>query len=247
MFKQRCPHPYHLVKKRATFEKLLPFVVLALVILSFIVGRVSVSDLQEIERKVGQLQDELAVLKQAKLVLQKKHDFMESGNKVDQLAKHDARQLMSSLHGEISDLKEQLSFYQGIVSPENIVKGLYVHDFKINSISDAQEYSYDLTLAQNVKKRSAIKGKVLLLVKGYSKDKPATLPMSSLVKGQKESQAFSFRYYQLLSGVISFPANFKPEYLILKIKPSSKKMKPFETKLEWDSLTKGISKNIVTK
>jgi len=240
MFKQRCPHPYHLTKQRVLVEKFLPLIVLVLVFLAFFAGRLSTPELTKLETKFGELQSELETLKQANLVLQKKIDFMESDNQVDRLAKNDTRQLMTVLHKEISDLKEQLSFYQGIVSPEEISKGLYVHDFKIKSELGGQEYQYQLTLAQNVKKRSTVRGKLVLLVKGRLKGKPSTLTMLSLTNDQKESQAFSFRYYQLLSGVISFPANFEPEFLIMKIKPSLKKIKSFEKKLKWAGLIKSL-------
>jgi cell division protein FtsB len=241
MFKHRCPHPYHQEKIRFVLEKAYPIVIVALLVVAFIAGRHSVGELLILSEENEKLQQKIETLDKVNKDLLKQQHFIDSGKKVDQLAKQDARRMLTDLHDELSDLKEQLRFYQQITSPESVVKGLYIHSFTVIKDVDSGRFNYQLTLAQVSDKRSVIKGKATFVIAGQQNDKPVRLEMKAVTIEQKEAAAFSFRYYQLLSGSMALPTGFVPEYVEVNVRPSSKSIKELHKKWQWEDVMEGVT------
>lgn len=209
------------------------------ILLAFIAGRYSVGDLLDLSAENDVLQQRVEALTESNKQLLKQQDFVVSGKKVDLLAKQDARRVLTSLHDELSEVKEKLKFYQRIISPESLVKGPYIHGFEIMKDGGGSVLRYQLTLAQVSNKRAAVKGKVSFVIVGRQKNKPVTLEMKSITAEQKEAVSFSFRYYQLLSGALVLPKDFIPERVEVILKSSGKSSKPLQKHWLWNDVIDG--------
>lgn len=205
-------------------------------LLAFIAGRYSVGDLLDLSAENTALQQQMATLTESNKLLLKQLDFVESGKKVDLLAKQDARRVVTLLHDELSEVKEKLKFYQRIISPESLVKGPYIHSFEVMKDEANDAFHYQLTLAQVSNKRAAVKGKVSFVIVGHQKGKSVTLKMKSITTEQKETVSFSFRYYQLLSGALVLPKDFTPERVEAILKPSGKASKSLQKQWLWSEV-----------
>ena len=151
---------------------------------------------------------------------------------------HDAYDLTNkslvTLQKEMLELKEQLVFYQGIVSPEELALGVNIQSFDLTKKNDQGLYSYKLVLTKRGKSDKYIKGGFLMEVKGYSNGVQTNLPMKQIKQNYKSSDfKFSFRYFQVFEGDMLLPDSFEPYDVELEIKPVTRKLKDFTETITW--------------
>ena len=159
MIRHECPHPYHQTKRRRAIERGLLLIVIASLLLFFVLGRFSVKSVDEYQTENALLQVVVVELTKANKELVKQQDFVESSKKIDAQAQKDSRRSLTKLHDELSDIKEQLAFYQRVVAPETLIKGLYINSFEIKPVDEKGAYEYQLILAQGASQKRAVKGK----------------------------------------------------------------------------------------
>ncbi|MBQ0724800.1 MAG: hypothetical protein KBT50_06935 [Cycloclasticus sp.] len=234
----RCPHPYHLTKRRRYIERgALLFVLLGLA-LSFIAGRFSVNSVEAYQLENDHLRQAVKQLSETHKEWNKKQDFVEAAKKINAYAEKESRLALSQLHDELSDTKEQLAFYQRVVAPETIIKGLHVSSFEISAINETGEYQYELIIAQGASQKRAIKGRYSLSIEGQLSGVETSLAFEQLTKKLFKTKGFSFRYYEILTGKIKLPQKFKPQQVNVIIQPSFKNSKPVERRWMWQEVLK---------
>ncbi len=236
MFKNKCPHPYHLTKRRKTLDRKKHLIVIICLIGVFFLGQLSVSqneDYEEERKRLQGLVDELTVNNKS---LVKQQDFVASSKNIDAQARLQYRQVLTQLTEEVAGLKEQLLFYQRVVAPESITKGLYIESFSLQSTRDTQRYQYSLVLAKSSSQKGSVKGGYSLSLVGHLQGKPTTLRANDLFKDQDQRQNFSFRYYQQLTGELLIPEGFSAVKLVLTINPDSKKYETIKNEWSWIEL-----------
>jgi hypothetical protein len=238
MLKHDCPHPYHKSKQRAFIEKAVPIIVIVGLLLTFYLGRLSVRDVAEFVEEIDGLKADRTGLITQNSKLTKQVDFLEGAKKIDQQAKNDARHALSELHDKLSEAKEQIGFYQRVVSPETLVKGPYVHSVDVSN-GDNGRLDLQIVVAQGSNNKRAVKGKLSIQVVGLQEGKEVSLPFKALVQEQAIAKlAFSFRYFQVLAADITLPVGFAPEQIVVTLDPSSAKAKNTETKWLWQDVMK---------
>jgi cell division protein FtsB len=238
MIPHHCPHPYHQMKRRRLIERYSLLTVIAGLLLSFVIGRESVKNTDEYQAESAQLKMSVERLSAENEKLVKRQDFVENSQKIDLQARKDSRRSLTKLHGDLSVVKEQLAFYQRVVAPETLVKGLYINSFELKQGDEAGRYHYQLVVAQGASQKRALKGQYRLSVAGKMKGKRKTLSLKDIAIDTKQRKVFSFRYYEILSGEITLPSGFNPESIRVKVKPSSKKAKAVEQLWAWSDLIK---------
>lgn len=234
----RCPHPYHLTKRRRYIERGALLIVLLGLAVSFIAGRLSVGSVESYQLENKRIRQAVKQLSQTNKELNQKQDFVESAKKINAYAEKESRLALSQLHDELSDTKEQLAFYQRVVAPETIIKGLHVSGFEISPVTGTDEYQYELIIAQGANQKRAIKGRYSFSIQGQLDGVEVTLAFEQLTKKSLKTKAFSFRYYEILTGKIKLPQDFKPKQVDVVIQPSSKSAKPVERRWIWQTLLK---------
>jgi len=236
MIPHKCPHPYHQKRARRRLEKSAVFGVVMGLLLFFVAGRLSLKNVDDYQQESALLKASVEQLTQENKQLMKQQDFVRNAQKIDLQARQESRRLFTKLHDELSDIKEQLAFYQRVVAPEALVKGLYVNSLKIKALSIKERYRYQLVLAQGTSQKRVLKGRYTLSVVGTLKGKPEVLKLSTLTLKSKASSKFSFRYYQLLSDEFQLPSGFVAERLRLSIVPSAKGAKKIQQDELWSKL-----------
>jgi hypothetical protein len=222
MIHHQCPHPYHQTKHRRRVEKSVLIAIVVGALVFFALGRYSVKSVDEYQAENGLLKESVAELMATNKELVKQQDFIENAEKIDAQAKKDARRSLTKLHDELSDVKEQLAFYQRVVAPETLIKGLYVNSFEIQALDEESTYEYQLVLAQGANQKRAIKGQYTLSIVGRFQGEDKTLSIKELNVEKEASYEFSFKYYELLTGKISFDDGFIPKQVNVTVKPSKK-------------------------
>lgn len=229
MIRHKCPHPYHQTKRQRKIESYTLAVVITGLVLFFMVGRFSVKStekqqaennfLQVTVEKLSKVNEELSKVNKELL---RQQDFIENSKKIDVQAQKDSRHSLTKLNNELSDVKKKLAFYQRVVAPETVAKGLYIDSLRINSTGEVGIHQYKLVVAQGVNPKRSIKGRYTLSVMGKTAGKEKAFAMQDILVSKKRTQGFSFRYYELLAGTLKFEQGFVPEQVTVTVIPSNK-------------------------
>ncbi len=137
-------------------------------------------------------------------------------------------------------MKEQLVFYQGIVSPEQLTLGVNIQSFELTKKNNLGLYSYKLVLSKRGKSNKYVKGGFNFIIKGQQEGQQKDLNLKQVKQEYKDKEVkFSFRYFQVFDGDLLLPDLFEPYEIQLKIKPTTKKIKPFSETISWTQAVSG--------
>ncbi len=215
--------------------------VLALFVIMFLMGRAYQSyELKQFKLVQETLESRIAELEQRNEGLVKKNAQITSSSAIERDAYEQAKESLVFLQKEILALKEQLVFYQGIVSPEELALGVNIQSFEMNKKNDLGLYSYKLVLTKRGKSSQYVKGKIDFVLKGQADGEQKDLPMKQVKQQYKEKDTkFSFRYFQVFEGELLVPDNFEPYDIELLVKPTTKKIKNFSENISWTEVLSG--------
>jgi hypothetical protein len=137
--------------------------------------------------------------------------YLGRSEEIDGKACATVKQSLASLQEESADLKQQLAFYRGIVSPAQSQAGVRVFEFKIyTDPAKPGVYKYELVLIQSVRHDKRIDGNVTVVFQGYSGAVKQTLKLADLVTDGNKNLVFSFKDFEEFGGNFRFPEGFKP-------------------------------------
>ena len=131
---------------------------------------------------------------------------------VDQQTAQELRRSIETLHGDIASLSDEVTFYKSLMAPSSLLRGLQIAEFTLAPTEHADQFTFHLLLTQVETRRDWIQGSVQLAV--YGRDEQV-LSLTEIAAGDTYPLQFRFRYFQDLSGVITLPADFEPESVIV--------------------------------
>ncbi len=219
-------------------------VLVLLLVVMFLLGRAYQSyELQQLLQVEQSLLARIDELEQRNEQLVARNAQLARSSKIENDAYEEAKQSLVKLQQDMLDMQEQLVFYQGIVSPEELAFGVNVQSFELLKKNDIGLYSYKLVLTKRGKSNQFVKGRINMLVKGEQDGKQVDLAIKTIKQDYKDKDVkFSFRYFQVFEGDMLLPDSFDPYDIELQVKPTTKKIKNFTETILWvDALTGGNS------
>jgi len=186
-----------------------------------------------------QQEGELEELRQALQTLSSRNALLERSSQVDGKAYAQVREELQMLQAEILALREEVTFYRGIVAPGEGDKGLRVERLELTQGGDEPLYHYRLMLTQVVKKSRLVRGAVTLRLVGVEGGKPKSFTLEKLMLDAGGKHSFNFRYFQEFEGDFKLPEKFTPRSLEVEVKPTTKGSKAVSRRFEWAELEKG--------
>lgn len=173
---------------------------------------------EHLEERIATLREEKTLLQRAAQIERKAYNELETTLKV--------------LQSEILELKEELAFYRGIVSPKDSSLGLYLQNFYLTRNGDTRTYRYKVVLTQVLKNSRLVKGKVKLKFDGLLDGEPKILDLSK-VRLQRKDLTYRFKYFQNIEGAVEFPEGFSLLRVIVQVLPRGRKRDMIEKTIEW--------------
>lgn len=159
-------------------------------------------------RRLHELQDELKRLKGENGELRDSLARAQRTLQMNQVAYQELERALNESARSIVKLREELSFYKNILSPDSKIAGLQIHSLKVDRAVGDNEYRYKLVLVQSLKHDQMVTGTGRLEVSGTQDGAPAALYFP-------ESPAapirINFKYFQDAEGAMRLPKNFKPQ------------------------------------
>ena len=174
----------------------------------------------ELEESIDQLREEKAVLERAAQIERKAYDELDTTLKV--------------LQAEILELKGELAFYRGIVSPKDAAHGLHLQRFSVEPNGQTNGYQYKVILSQALKNDRSATGLIRIKIVGMQADQPKVLDLSQVTEKAVKELKYRFRYFQSLEGELTLPSGFTPQRVTVSVVPRDKSSKePFEKTFDW--------------
>lgn len=167
--------------------------------------RVLLSHVDDLEGQIENLREEKAVLERAAQIERKAYDELDTTLKV--------------LQAEILELKEELAFYRGIVSPRDAAQGLHLQRFKIEANGKPRGYRYKVILTQVLKNDRTARGSIRISIAGQSGNETKVLSLREVTEKSVKELEYRFKYFQNLEGDIQLPVGFKPQRITVSLLP----------------------------
>lgn len=177
-------------------------------------------------------------LHQQSIVLRERIAVLERSGQVDQQAYTTVKDELKQLQDEIGELKAELEFYRGIVTPADGVSGLRIQAVKLTG-KGRRQWRYSLVLTQVLQNAAIVQGQVSLALEGLQSGAPRKLALSDLSRDSGGSLRFRFKYYQNLEGELQLPEGFEPRTVLIDVTPSTGGYKNFSHSVAWPSAAAG--------
>ncbi len=217
--------------------------VILLLIVMFLIGRAYQSfELSQLRFEKEEMVNRIVELEQRNALLIKQNAQFKGISKIEHDAYEKANLNQVELQKQLLEMKEQLVFYQGIVSPEQLALGVNIQSFELVKKNDLGLYNYKLVLSKRGKSNKFVKGDFNLLIKGQKGEEQMDIELEKVKQDfNSKDIIFSFRYFQVFEGDMLLPDEFKPYDIQVKINPSTKKIKPFSETISWTQAVSGGS------
>lgn len=190
-------------------------------------------DRQKAAELRGSLEDRVEELDSDNEKLRARIAVLERASQIDRESNTKVRDRVKELQDENLELKQELAFYRGIVSPEDRKAGLKIQSFQLSRGQNPGEFRYKLILTQVLKNDKVAQGNLEFAVVGVLNGRPEELPLSKLSQGTGDRLAFKFKFFQNFEGDIQLPPGFRPEAVTLVVTPSGKGLEKLEQQYEW--------------
>ena len=135
--------------------------------------------------------------------------------------------------------REELTFYRGIVSPEDGIGGLRIQRFQVLTGDVDDQYRLRLVLVQSMRQDAVVSGSVTIEIEGVTDNKPVQLTLTD-AGGEVRSDGqvpFQFRYFQNLEQKITLPQGFEPKAVNVEVR--SAKSTPVRESFPWQVQAEG--------
>jgi hypothetical protein len=152
---------------------------------------------------------------------------------VDQKAYAEVEKTLADLQAQVLKAREELTFYRGIVSPEDGIGGLRIQRFQVLPGGVDNHFRLRLVLVQSMRQDSTVSGTVDIRIEGVRDDRPTTLALAD-VGGETRADGlvpFQFRYFQNLEQKIELPQGFEPTAVNVEVKSS--RLAPVRESFPW--------------
>jgi len=167
--------------------------------------------------------------------LRDKNAVLVQAAEIDRQAYDQVDDTLRGLQAEILELKQEVDFYRGIVSPKG-GEGLRVQKFVMTRNGETQSYRYNLVLSQFVKRQRQVKGIARMVIYGMLGEEQKSMALKDVTRPVINSLGFRFKFFQELEGDIVLPEDFEPLRVEVEAIPYGNSLKRIKKTFSWPEL-----------
>ena len=157
---------------------------------------------------------------------------LERAAQIERQAHKEQEATLKTLQGEILELKEELAFYRGIVSPRKTSRGLRLQSFTLEP-NGPRSWRYKVVLTQVLKNDRLARGAVRFRVEGLQGSQPRSLELPALTEKRVKELSYRFKYFQNLEGDLILPDGFTPLRVTVRILPRGRHKDSVKKTFDW--------------
>ena len=161
------------------------------------------------------------IAQQSELLVSHKRDLtqLDQGRKVDEVAIDGVKFELKEQQQEMLELREEIAFYRGIVSPSEARTGILIQRFELLPLAEERLFQYRLVLTQVLKNERVARGVVTVFVVGVKEGRSQRIALQELSDDVKKELIFRFKYFQMFEGDLAIPEGFIPHLVEVEVKP----------------------------
>jgi hypothetical protein len=177
------------------------------------------AQIEALERETEKLRGDIAKAELARNVDNKSYGVVEKN--------------LEDLQAQVLKQREELTFYRGIVSPEDGIGGLRVQGFQVHSGGAPRHYRLLLVVQQSMREDAVVSGSVNIQIEGVRANRPEQLGLPQLVAGARADGQlpFKFRYFQKFEQDVVLPEGFEPRAVNVEVR--STRLAPVRESYPW--------------
>jgi len=145
----------------------------------------------------------------------------ELAREVDRKSYAEIKADFTELQAQIRKRSDELTFYRGIVAPEEGAGSLRIQRFQILADGADRHFRLHFSLVQSMRQESAmLSGGVIIQIEGTQENRPVQLALAQ-VGGSPRADGqlpFQFRYFQNLDQPIVLPEGFEPRAVNVEVR-----------------------------
>lgn len=189
--------------------------------------------LHQANLRLSELKQSLQLIEERNKVLQQNVANFSVRAQLEQRASNRVREDVATLRKRIAELEEGLSFYRGIMEPSEARKGLTIGELKLFG-RESREFEYRIVFQQLSTRHNLLKGSASVKIEGAVDGQQTTLALKDVSEDVADSELLlRFKYFQVEEGVITLPADFEPQTLIVRASSQGKQAQQIERTFPW--------------
>nr|WP_136251453.1 DUF6776 family protein [Ningiella ruwaisensis] len=155
---------------------------------------------------------------------------------VANLANQQHQKTLMEAKQQISQLKEQLGFYQRVMAPELTQDGFVVERLEVSPTPVNNTFSLSMVLLQHENIKASVSGELEIWVHGALNGNSQQYDFSTLMSGGDEPLKFGFKYFQVISRSFTIPENFIVERFEIRasVYKYKRKQGDYNTSITWN-------------
>lgn len=190
---------------------------------------------EALSEAVDQLRTRLDETEGQRRELRQQSSLAERASESDRAETEEARQALAELQGQLVELREELVFYQSLLSPAERESGLHIKSLELLPADEPNRYRYLLILTQVRSNSRFASGKVVLGVPTNEVAEPAERSLERSL----DQQDFRYKFFQRVSGEFEWTENKPPTELIVQVQPKGGRLKSVAEVYSWQSIVSG--------
>ena len=197
---------------------------------AFIKSRVALG--QETRR----LWEENRDLEQENKHLNERIIMLERATQIDNQAAVELHEEMKRLQDEIYNLKEELVFYQGIITTTGSAEGLKIQGMQVEKLPEAAHYHFKLILTHVTKDDIVAEGNIEITLEGMQNSVARELSLTEVLLDPRQDMSFKFRNFKRLEGNMILPEGFTPYRVNVRLQPKDAKLSNVKRVFNWSEM-----------
>ena len=162
--------------------------------------------------------------------------MLERATEIDNRAAADLHEDLKRLQDEIYKLKEELVFYQGIVTNTGSAEGLKIQDMQVEKLPEANNYHFKLILTHITKDDIVAEGSIEILLEGIQAGTARELNIADVVLDAPLDLSFKFRNFKRVEGNMVLPEGFTPHRVNVRLQPKDAKLSNVKRIFNWSEM-----------
>lgn len=170
--------------------------------------------------------------------LQSQYNMLKVELDIANLTNENGQQASKDAINREQALKEQISFYQRVLSPEMSQEGFVLERMQINATSSENNFLLKMILLQDEDIKAVIRGELKMRIFGSKQGKVVNFDLVDLQDDPKTSLKFGFKYFQVIETGITLPKDFIPERIEIStdIYKYKRKRGDYDTTIKWQDV-----------
>lgn len=181
-------------------------------------------DLNSLRAERDQLRERVQQLEAQNAELERRFAVVKRARQIDQEAYAEYRKSQAILEHRITELREEVAFYRGIMAPEREIEGIHAQSFTLTPGLVDDQYHFRLVMVQMGNNNQVIQGQIRIEVTGTEDGKAASYGHGSLSLDPEADNdiKYRYRYFQVIEGDWALPEGFEAREVVVRADPKSK-------------------------